>query len=146
MSDHAAIVRDEAEKISSILSYEPTPFQLEQAVNFLAVIVIREIDALVAERDEWRSKYYAENTNWTSMYEEARAAEAERDEARAERDHWSKSALADRTRTAEARVTELEAALRHISELRDPGTAEVAKLFWHAKDHARAALAAKEGT
>lgn len=37
-----------------------------------------------------------------------RELEAERDEARAERDHWSESALADRTRTAEDRVKELE--------------------------------------
>lgn len=48
------------------------------------------LDALlarVAERPEWREMYYAENQNWTAMYEENRrsVARAERAEAEAER-------------------------------------------------------------
>ncbi len=38
--------------------------------------------AAEAERDEWRSKYYAENQNWTYQYEELRKAVAERDRLR----------------------------------------------------------------
>jgi len=67
---------------------------------------------------------------------EWKALVAERDEARAERDHWSQEALADRTRTAEARIVVLTEALTEIAD----GTI----LSTRFREIARAALDTKE--
>lgn len=63
------------------------------------------LDALVAERDEWKAKYHAENLSWTSLYESERALRADLEEEKIQYDRAIERNIdlaADRDRLAAA--------------------------------------------
>jgi hypothetical protein len=101
---------------------------------------IAALDRLVADRDAW-IKAAADNGAAQD------AAEKERDEARAERDHWSESALADRTLTAEAELEVEKKRLREMQPImRLSDDLHAAEAEVHRLNHENGALEAETRT
>jgi len=134
------MVRKDCENLGAVLSLPHTPFQLEQAVNYLTVTIPRTLDSLTAELERNQRALVIQRKAWERNIREREAAEteleqlrqggiigpatlvelervrAERDQVILNYDERQKQTMqyASEARNAEARLDKALAALRRI--------------------------------